>query len=107
MVFEETNKGLILKVRLTPNAAAAGVKGLFKNADGEEYVKIAVTAVPEKNQANKDLVALIAKALDMPKTAVEIFSGATDRYKKVLLSGQREVIKEKVQLWLEKVLVDA
>ena len=51
MVFDETDKGLVLRVRLTPNAATAGVKGLFKAAEGEEYLKINVRAVPEKNKA--------------------------------------------------------
>lgn len=31
MFFEETDKGIILRVRLSPNAAAAGIKGIFRN----------------------------------------------------------------------------
>ena len=106
MVFDETDQGLVLRVRLTPNAATAGVKGLFKAAEGEEYLKINVRAVPEKNKANRELLDFLARETGIAKSCWEVVGGATDRYKRILLSGEREHIKIKLQHWLEKALSD-
>ena len=35
MFFTETDDGIILRVRLTPNAAAAAVKGVFVDEKGK------------------------------------------------------------------------
>ena len=106
MVYDETDKGLVLKVRLTPNAVAAGVKGLFKTAEGEEYLKINVRAIPEKNKANHELLVFLARETGIARSCWEIIGGVTDRYKRILLSGERELIKIKLQNWLKKVLTD-
>lgn len=106
MVFDEIDKGLVLRVRLTPNAATAGVKGLFKAAEGEAYLKINVRAVPEKNKANRELIEFLARGIGVAKSSLEIIGGSADRYKRILLSGERELIKIKLQNWLEKVLTD-
>ena len=42
MFFTETDDGIILRVRLTPNAAAAAVKGVFVDEKGTAYLKISV-----------------------------------------------------------------
>jgi len=48
-------------------------------------LKISVTQAPEKGKANKALIAVIAKALDVRKSQVELLSGETSSRKKFLL----------------------
>lgn len=85
MFFRQTEKGLLLNVRLTPNAAVASVKGIFIDANGEEFLKIFVVSVPEKGKANKECIDLLAKFFKISKSNIKIVSGETDRYKKILI----------------------
>ena len=48
-------------------------------------LKISVTQAPEKGKANKALIAVIAKALDVRKSQIELLSGETSSRKKFLL----------------------
>lgn len=97
MFYDIKAEAVVLRVRLTPNAAAQKICGCFDDADGEEYLKISVTAVPEKGKANKDLIALLSKKLKLPKGAFKIVSGETDRYKKLEISGNVDMIVQTLE----------
>ncbi len=68
-----------------PNSSSCLCKGIFRDADNVEFLKISVVSVPEKGKANKELLGFLAKKLNMPKSSLEIISGETDRYKKILI----------------------
>lgn len=101
MVFEECNEGILLRVRLTPNASFCGVKGTFTDSDGREFLRLQVVSVPEKGKANKELIAYLAKTLHFPKTAFDIIGGELDRYKRIVIAGGDDV-KERLREWLTK-----
>ena len=61
--FTADDKGYLLKIKLTPNSAQNGFKGVFCDEKGNVFLKGTVTVVPEKGKANKELIALLAKAL--------------------------------------------
>ena len=88
MFFEAEDNTVLLRVRLTPNAAASQISGVFKDANDIAYLKASVTAVPEKGKANKALITLLSKKLKLPPSAFKIISGETDRYKKLEISGE-------------------
>ena len=46
-----------------------------------------VTAVPERGKANAAVIALIAKALGVPKRNVEVVRGHTSRDKTISIDG--------------------
>jgi len=50
-------------------------------------LRVRVKAVPDKGKANAAVIALLAKALDVPKTAVTLVSGDTARRKTVVIEG--------------------
>jgi uncharacterized protein YggU (UPF0235/DUF167 family) len=56
-------------------------------ADGRLVLKVRVRAVPEDGKANDALVRLIAKALRLSASAVQIGSGATGRVKVLRIEG--------------------
>lgn len=71
-----------LAVRVVPRASKAGVAGL---RDGAVLVRLA--AAPVDGAANAELVQTLASALDLPRRAVSITSGAAARQKRVRVDG--------------------
>ena len=88
--FQSGKTGILLRIRLTPKAAANRIQGTALDETGKAYVKIAVTAVPEKGKANAALIKLLSKALKRPKTSLEVVSGASERNKVVAIAGEGE-----------------
>jgi uncharacterized protein YggU (UPF0235/DUF167 family) len=76
-----------LSVKLTPKAAANKIQGIAWDEHGAALLKVSVTAVPENGKANAALLALLAKQCKLPKSALQIESGATDRRKTLLIAG--------------------
>lgn len=104
MVTEFGRQGLIIRVRLTPNSSSCSVKGIFTDADGRKFLKINVVSVPEKGRANRELLAYLAKKLKTAKSDLQIISGETDRFKKILLTENIEAAAENLQSWLKEEL---
>ncbi len=74
--------GCIVPVHAQPGARKAGILGEHAGA-----LKVAVTAPPEDGRANKALVEVLAKALDVKRSQVKLLSGATSREKRFLIQG--------------------
>jgi uncharacterized protein (TIGR00251 family) len=71
-----------LEIRVIPRAGRSGFAGL---RDGALLVKLA--AAPVDGAANDELIALLAKALHVPKRDVTIVSGERARTKRVRIAG--------------------
>ena len=79
--------GLSLFVRVTPNAGRDAIEGVEVRDDGSAVLRLRVKAVPDKGKANAAVVALLAKALGVPKSAVSVTSGETARIKTLSVVG--------------------
>ncbi|GAA4172715.1 DUF167 domain-containing protein [Shinella granuli] len=86
-----------LTVRLTPNGGRDAIDGWETGADGERYLKARVSDPPDKGRANKALVALIAKAAGVAKSAVRLVSGDTQRKKILRIDGDPEDIVSRLE----------
>ncbi len=86
----KTDGGLLLVVRLTPGASANRIVGLETRDDGQEVLRVSVTAPPEKGKANQALIALLAKQLGVAKSAISLQSGETSRQKLLEVQGDAE-----------------
>ena len=71
-----------LEVRVTPRAGRSGFAGL---RDGALLVRLA--SAPVDGAANDELIALIAKALRIPKRDITIVSGERSRSKRIRIAG--------------------
>ncbi len=91
---------VILTVRLTPRANRDGVDGLAELADGSVVLKVRVRAVPEDGAANEALIRTLAKGLDMPRTRLELVSGATQRVKHVRMDLSPEDAARRINAWM-------
>ena len=67
--------GATLAVRVTPRAARNAVI-----RDGDS-LRVTVTTVPEGGKANAAVIKLLAKALGLPKSRLELVRGETARDK--------------------------
>lgn len=90
------NDHILLAVRLTPNGGRDALDGVEVTADGLAHLKARVTAVPEKGKANKALVALLSKALKVPKSSISVASGETSRQKILRIEGNPEDLQSRI-----------
>jgi hypothetical protein len=79
--------GIRVRVKLAPKASRDAVGGVMIDADGGAFVKASVTAAPEGGKANAALIALLAKAWRLPKSAISVVAGAASRRKTLLIAG--------------------
>jgi uncharacterized protein len=70
-------------VRVTPKGGRDAIDGWGADAEGRRFLKVRVSAAPAEGAANAAVVALLAKALGRPKSAVRIVAGDTARLKLV------------------------
>jgi uncharacterized protein (TIGR00251 family) len=78
--------GIRLRLKVQPKARREGIGGLTPDPDGVA-LKLAVGAPPEDGKANAAVIALLAAALGVAKSAISVVSGATDRRKLVEIRG--------------------
>ena len=76
-----------LTVRVTPRGGRDAVEGWISDEAGRPVLKVRVTAAATEGAANAGVVALIAKALKIPKSSVRIAAGASARVKRLEIEG--------------------
>lgn len=77
-----TKDGIVLSVKVIPRAS----KNMIAGWENEE-LKVRLNAIPEKGEANEELIAFLAKSWKLPKSSFSIQSGETSRHKKILIRG--------------------
>jgi uncharacterized protein YggU (UPF0235/DUF167 family) len=78
---------LRLAVRVTPRGGRDAVEGWTADAAGRRLLRVRVAAAAAEGAANAAVVAVIAKALGRPKSAVRIAAGQTARVKQLEIDG--------------------
>jgi len=64
---------IFLPIKAVPGASSSKITGMLG-----DRLKVRIAAAPEAGKANKAICTLIAKALDIKPTAVEVASGHTN-----------------------------
>ena len=80
--LEQTKHGVILPIRAHAGSRRNAILGAREGA-----LRVAVTAAPEKGKANQAIIALLAKTLNVPKSAIELVSGDTSQHKRFVIDG--------------------
>jgi uncharacterized protein (TIGR00251 family) len=78
--IDEDKGGLKFNLYIQPRSSRNQVVGLHGNA-----LKVKIKAPPVEGAANKMCIAVLAKALNVPKSAIEIVSGHAARTKRLLV----------------------
>lgn len=73
--------GAKIAVRVTPKASRMRVT--YRGGE----IRIYVTTVPEGGKATKDVIKLLARALGIPKSRLELLRGATSRDKLFIIKA--------------------
>lgn len=87
MYYKKTDNGYVLRLKVSPNASRFGAFGIFTDPEGQDFLKIAVNAVPEKGKANIAVIKLLSKLLSQNKKSFSVLSGETGHYKTILLTA--------------------
>lgn len=80
--IEERDGGVVLRVRVQPKASREAISGTLSG------IKVALTAPPVDGEANAALIALVAKRVGLPKSAIRLVSGEKSREKALFLPGK-------------------
>lgn len=81
--LENTDGALYLLVRVVPKAK----KNEVTLTESKEALKVKLTSPPVDGVANKALIKLLAKFLNIRKSSITITSGKKSRNKRVKISG--------------------
>jgi len=81
-LIRSTRDGVELTVRVIPRAWKTEISG---ERDGALVLRVA--APPVEGAANEALVAFLAKALRVPRGAIQILSGERGRNKRIAIAG--------------------
>jgi uncharacterized protein (TIGR00251 family) len=96
--FRLSEDGVRLTLRVTPKAGFDRIEGIERRDDGTEVLRVRVRAVPDKGKANAAVVALLASALGVPKTAIELVAGDTARVKTLEISGDPLLLAGRLEM---------
>lgn len=79
---QEASGDLVFSLHIQPGAKKTEIAGLHGDA-----LKIRLAAPPVDGKANTSLAAFLAKQLDVPRSQVELISGAASRQKRLRVKG--------------------
>ena len=98
--IRRTKDGIAVAVRLTPKAKSNRIAGIVARSDDAVVLKVSVTAAPARGKANAALLALLAKSWRVPKSTLQVVSGATDRRKVVAVAGDPDTLQRTLEDWM-------
>jgi hypothetical protein len=81
-LYYQSDEGVVLHVHVQPGAGRSAVVGRHGDA-----LKVRVAAPPVEGRANEATQALLAEALGLDRSDVELTSGTTSRSKRFRLRG--------------------
>ena len=99
--YDAAAGGLRVALKVTPRAARATIGGLGADADGRAYLKVAVTAAPERGKANAAVIKLLARAWRLAPSALSITGEATARRKTLHVAGDTPELLKRLNEWIE------
>ncbi|WAC04042.1 MAG: DUF167 domain-containing protein [Methanoregula sp.] len=97
--ISNTKNGIIITIEVTAGSRSNTFPAGFNR--WRKAIGCRVTAPALEGRANRAVIAVIAKMLEIPESTVHIQSGATSPVKKILIEGMS---KPHIVLWLESLL---
>jgi uncharacterized protein (TIGR00251 family) len=79
--------GTRMRLRVRAGARKIAILGVREGA-----LQVSVTAPPERGKANRAVLKLLARTLDLPASTLELVSGQTAREKTVFVPATAETI---------------
>jgi len=90
--LRDHSDGTELPVKAQPGAGQNAIRG-----EQSGFLKVSVTQVAEKGKANKSLIDVLAKGLDLKRSQIELIAGETQSQKRFLIRGvSREELSARI-----------
>lgn len=86
---------VIVRVRAAPKSSKDEIDAVADTPEGKAF-KARVRAAPENGEANAAIERLFAEALDLPRRAVRLASGAKSRVKSLAVVGEPNDIERRL-----------
>jgi uncharacterized protein len=96
--FRVAATGVIVRVLGAPKASRNRIDGIVTGGHGAA-VKVRVTAAPDKGNANRAILAVLADAWHLPVSQLSLASGNTDRHKTILVAGNPPALLRHLNQW--------
>jgi uncharacterized protein (TIGR00251 family) len=96
IMLEVSPRGIVLPIKAHAGAKRNGIAG-----EHAGLLKVSVTQAPEKGKANDAILEVIAEALGLKRSQIELLSGSTSSQKKFLI---RDITRETLEQRLASAL---
>lgn len=94
--WKAVTTGIVVRIRLTPNACKSALEGMATTADGQSVIKARVSAQPEKGMANRSLIVLLSSCLDIAPSRIALTAGDTSRLKVLTIEGDAYALSKRL-----------
>ena len=84
--------GVTFKVKVIPNSSASKITEIT-----EEFIKVKLNSPPVENKANKEVINLLSKTLNLPKTSIELVLGDKNKLKTFYVAISEEELRTKIE----------
>lgn len=91
---------MAVRLKVTPKSASARIGEVAEDASGARFLRVHVCEVPDKGKANAAVIKLIAKTWGLPKSTIEVVSGASDRNKVIAITGEPDALMTRLEALL-------
>lgn len=99
--LKETETGLMLMLRVSPNAKRSGIEGLWNGT----HIKVALQAPAVDGKANKALIDFLSETFKIKKNAIFLMTGETSRCKLIFIEIRDELKRQGKSEWLKQKLL--
>lgn len=101
-LFRVEKGRLRLTLKLTPKAKQTAITAIADDVEGDCYLKVSVTAVPENGKANRAVIKLLSNEWKIAKSHITIIRGQTSTRKTIEIIGEIDKVRPLIKTWLEK-----
>ena len=85
-----------IAIRVTPRSARPGIGGWRPGVDGREELEVRVAEAPADGAANAAAIKLLAKALRVPRSEIEVVSGHSSRHKRLAVPLEPDEVRARL-----------
>ena len=100
--FTPVEDGLRLFIKVQPGASKNAIEEVICDPCGQAYLKVRVTAVPEKGKANIAVAGLLATSWKLPVSSISITARETSRLKTFHVKGNPEHLAAHLTAWFKQ-----
>ncbi|PIS42481.1 MAG: hypothetical protein COT24_03295 [Candidatus Kerfeldbacteria bacterium CG08_land_8_20_14_0_20_40_16] len=89
MWYCQSKGGTFLNIKVTPQSKRREIVGIFG-----DFLKVRIQTSPTKGKANKELIKLLAKELDIPQSSIKIVKGLKNSLKTIFVPIAAKTLKQ-------------